>query len=48
MPKDATFSSFRDVDLIVVLKSGPKSEEENLELPYKGVVLEVGFRGVLE
>ena len=48
LPKDATFPSYRDVDLIVVLKSGPKSEEENLELPYKGVVLEVGFRGLEE
>ncbi len=48
LPRDAPFPSFRDVDLIIVLKSGPKSDEDNLELPFKGIVLEVGFRGLEE
>ena len=48
LPGDATFPQFRDVDLIVVLESGPRSDEDNLELPFRGVVLEVGFRGLEE
>jgi hypothetical protein len=48
MPPDAPFATYRDVDLIVVLDTGTKSTDENLEVAYKGLMLEVGFIGVEE
>lgn len=48
MPEDAPFATYRDVDVIVVLDSGTKRTDENLEIPFKGLMLEVGFIGMDE
>lgn len=48
MPPDASFATYRDVDLIVVLETGTKSTDENLEVAFKGLMLEVGFIGMEE
>ena len=44
----APFPPYCDVDLIVVLQQGGKSSQENLELAYKGLILECGFKGLAE
>jgi hypothetical protein len=48
MPPDAQFAPYRDVDLIVVLDTGTRTTDENLEVFYKGLMLEVGFIGLDE
>jgi len=48
MSGEAMFATYRDVDLIVVLDSGTKQTDDNLEVPYKGLMLEVGFIGLDE
>lgn len=44
MPRDTPFTTYRDVDLSVVVPDG--SGRENLDLPYKGLILEVSFHGL--
>jgi len=46
MPENASFATYRDVDLEVVVPdgSGHDSGRKNEELPYKGLILEVGFQ----
>jgi len=41
LPEDAPFARYRDVDLSVVVPDG--GGRQNLDLPYKGLILEVGF-----
>lgn len=48
MLPDALFPLYHDVDLIIVLREGGKSTEENLELAYRGLILECGFKGLEE
>ncbi len=48
MLPDALFPLYRDVDLIIVLREGGKSTEENLELAYRGLILECGVKGLEE
>ncbi|HEX8919526.1 MAG TPA: hypothetical protein VF898_13570 [Chloroflexota bacterium] len=48
LPPDAPFATYRDVDVIVVLDSGTRSTDDNLEVLYKGLMLEVGFIGLDE
>ena len=48
MPPHAPFPSYRDVDVIIVLEEGGKGSQENLELEYKGLILECGFKGLAE
>jgi hypothetical protein len=45
---DEPFATYRDVDLIVVLDSGTRGTDENLEVAYRGLMLEVGFIGLDE
>ena len=42
-PPDATFPSYRDVDLIIVLSEG-SSLPENMEVFEEGVMMEIGFQ----
>ncbi len=48
LPPHAPFPPYSDVDLIIVLQEGGKSSQENLELEYKGLILECGFKGLAE
>jgi hypothetical protein len=48
LPPDAPLATYRDVDVIVVLDSGTKPTDANLEVLYKGLMLEVGFIGLDE
>lgn len=48
LPPDASFATYRDVDVIIVLNSGTRPTDANLEVPYKGLMLEVGFIGLDE
>jgi hypothetical protein len=48
MSPDAPFPSYCDVDLHIVLRSGGKDSQENLELAYRGLILECGFKGLGE
>jgi len=45
MPRDAPFAPWRDIDLSIVVPdgSGRESGKQNLELPYRGLILEVAF-----
>ncbi len=46
LPPDAPFALYRDVDVIVVSTGGTKPMEENLESPYRGLMIEAGFMGL--
>ena len=46
LPGDAFFPDYRDVDLIVVTQGKSRPQEENLEVDFQGVMLEVGFMGL--
>jgi hypothetical protein len=45
---DALFPLYRDVDLIIVLQTEGRSSQQNLELAYRGLILECGFKGLDE
>jgi hypothetical protein len=48
MSPDAPFPPYCDVDLHIVLQTEGKSSQENLELAYRGLILECGFKGLNE
>lgn len=48
LPLDTPFALYRDVDVIVVSASGTKDMADNLEMFYRGLMIEVGFRSLEE
>ena len=48
LPLDAFFPAYRDVDIVIVTTEGKRPFEENLEIDYCGLMLEVGFLGTEE
>jgi hypothetical protein len=48
LPLDAFFPAYRDVDIVLVTTEGKRPFEENLEIDYCGLMLEVGFLGTEE
>jgi hypothetical protein len=48
MPPHVPFPSYRDVDVIIVLEQGGKGSQENVELEYKSLILECGFKSLAE
>lgn len=48
LPKTAAFPPYRDVDIAIISSEGKKDDEHNVEVSYRGVIIECGFYGTDE